>query len=164
MELTKDIENLGQVKYTESFWTGKKTLFINGIEAKKLTSKSFEYIDADKKYYIELKGSFFFGLKMIFNNNTYVLENAFKWYEYLIALISFVFVLIWGNSVALCKIIPIVGGAVGGGVSMLGSILSLLAMKTQKKPILRIVVGLLTCLASIAVCALIGFIIVSAIS
>ena len=45
-----------------------------------------------------------------------------KWYEYILALIIPIFVLTWGNSVYLCSIFPIVGGAIGGAISALAMI------------------------------------------
>ena len=54
----------GEIIYTESFWTGKKTLTVNGTQATPISKKSFS-IDGKEA---ELKGGAFTGVKMQLGN------------------------------------------------------------------------------------------------
>ena len=38
-------------------------------------------------------------------------------FEIVLSILIFAFVMVWGNSAKLCAIFPIVGGAIGGGIS-----------------------------------------------
>ena len=54
------------------------------------------------------------------------------WYEILLLALGFGFVLTWGNSVALCSIVPIVGGAIGGAVCGFMMVLTIGLLRTVR--------------------------------
>lgn len=162
MNIIKEIENIGTVRYEESFWTGKKSLFLNGVPLTKLSKTEFEYAKDEVVMKFSLNGSVLSGVNVVVNGARYELIQKTAWYEYIAAFIGFLFILIWGNVPSLCKIFPVVGGAIGGLFGALGGILGILMMRVSNKPILRILLGLAGSLIAVLVCFLIGFAIVSA--
>ena len=68
----------------------------------------------------------------------------------------------WGNSVELCKIIPVVGGAIGGAISGVISVLALVFSKRTKNILYKVLIGLAGLVVTFAVGAAIGFMIVGA--
>jgi len=51
-------DKIGEIIYEESFWAGKKTVYINGQPLNKLSKNTFETADGTKA---ELKGNFLTG-------------------------------------------------------------------------------------------------------
>lgn len=87
-----------------------------------------------------------------------------KWYEYILALIIPIFVIIWGSSAYLCSIFPIVGGLIGGAISAPAMIFSAVVMRqVKKKPIFKILIGLGFFAAAVLICYLIALALISAI-
>ena len=162
MEKTIDTQ-FGELKYNESFFTGKIDIYLNGIHAIKKRRKVFQ-IESDEDpndiTSIYIYGNFLFGVKVIINGKIYTIYEKPRWYEYLIALLFIAVTIIWGSIPALVKIIPIVGGAIGGAIAgffnALGFALARKTNKILKKLISLIGFGLLsfiTCFA-IAICIL----------
>ena len=137
----------GEIVYNESFWTGKKALTINGVDAKPISKK--EYMVNEKRAI--LKGSFLTGSTLLIEGETIQLSPKAKWYEIILAIIPFLFLLAWGNSASLCSIFPVVGGAIGGALGGVGAVISLFLMKTQKNPIVKTVVGIIVAVATILI-------------
>jgi hypothetical protein len=105
------------------------------------------------------------------------LVEASKWYELFLSVLSIVFVVIWGNSTTLCKIFPILGGAIGyrlgggytytlvlggaaGAICGVAVVLSLIFMKKAKKPMNKILIGLGFDVAAILINALLAFVLI----
>ena len=132
-------ETYGEIVYEESFWLGKKTITVNGVKAKMLSKK--EFLLGEKRIF--LTGDFLSGVKAQIDGQTVVITKAPKWYEIVLAIIPIILVLVWGNSTALCSIIPIVGGALGGAIGGIGGVLSLVYMKNEKRPLIKLLIGLL---------------------
>ncbi len=106
----------GEIIYNESFWTGKKEILINGKKLKKIDKTVFEYIDEERQIsQVYLTGNFLSGAEITLDSQTIRITEPTKWYEYILTALIFIVVIIWGNSSVLCSIIPIVGGAIGGG-------------------------------------------------
>ena len=145
----------GEIIYNESFWTGKKALTVNGVDAQSVSKK--EYIVNEKKAL--LKGNFFTGCSLHIEGETIQLLPKTKWYEIIFAVIPFLFLMIWGNSVSLCAIFPVVGGALGGALGGIGAVISLFFMKKQKAPLAKVFIGI----AITAVTVLVAFVIAFAI-
>ena len=140
----------GQIVYDEGFWTGKKTLIINGVVAQPVSKK--EYMINGKKAI--LKGSFLTGCSLLIEGHVIQLSPKVKWYEIILAIIPFLFLMVWGNNVALCSIFPVVGGAIGGALGGIGAVTSLLLMKKSKFFLPKVLIGI--CVFGITV--LIGFV------
>lgn len=147
----------GEIVYNESFWTGKKALTINGVDAKPISKK--EYMVNEKRAI--LKGSFLTGSTLLIEGETIQLSPKAKWYEIILAIIPFFFLLTWGNSASLCSIFPVVGGAIGGALGGVGAVISLFLMKTQKNPIVKTVVGIIVAVATILIAFVLALAILS---
>lgn len=128
----------GDICYTEGFWSGKKTLRINGVAAIPMGKKKFFH--EGKTIY--LKGSAFSGVSLVIDGQTVRVSPAPKWYEIVLALLPFLFLVTWGNSPALCSIFPVVGGAIGGALGGVGLVVSRMAMKSRRDPLTKIFLGL----------------------
>lgn len=137
MTVTIQDPELGTLTYKENFWTGSKTIMQNGVMCRKSDRRNFF---ADNGQLIQLEGNYLKGSKLIVGGRTYQLTPSVKWYESLLSVIPFVLILAWGNSVALCNIVPVVGGAIGGGISGLFSMINLLVIKQTKNVFLKILI------------------------
>ncbi len=136
----------GVIICEESFWTGKKSLIVNGFLANRISRKEFEL---NGKTYL-LKGSVYTGLTMTVDGEIIVLAPRPKWYEFVLFILPIVFMLTWGNSVELCSIFPVVGGALGGVLGALFGCASLSLMKRSDRPLGKILIGLGLFAASVA--------------
>lgn len=135
-------ETYGQIVCEENFWTGKKNLIINGKYLTKIDKKTFCYNDGKEDKYFTLNGSFIRGLYISVGIDKIQITPPIKWYELILPIFLFAVLLVWGSSVRLCSILPIVGGAVGGLINALGMILSMLAMKSMNSVWLKLLVWL----------------------
>jgi hypothetical protein len=79
----------GEIIYTESFWTGKKMLTINGVQAKAITKTEFTI--GEEKTLIALKGNFLTGVSIRMNEENIELTPKAKWYEIVISIIPLLF-------------------------------------------------------------------------
>lgn len=135
-------EKLGEIVYEETFWTGKKKVYLNRQELQKLDKKTFS--DESGKQ-VTVKGNYLAGVSLAFESPETIevqMTPRVKWYEIVLALLPFLFILVWGNVAALCEIVPVVGGAIGGGISGVMACLSLLCMKGVKNIWLKIAIGI----------------------
>ena len=154
-------EKYGNIIYEESFWTGKKKVTINGTVLKAVSKTAFEYQRENENVRVYVEGNMFKGAQLHVGDEKFLICDKTMWYEYILALLPFILNIVWGNSVELCAIIPVVGGAIGGAISGCLAAVSLSAMKNTKNPLYKILIGLGVLAASFAVCALIGYYIVS---
>jgi len=146
----------GEIVFDENFWSGKKTLTVNGVIASAVSKK--EYMIDDKKAF--LKGSFLTGSTLNIEGEVIQLSPKPTWYEIVISALSFLFLMTWGNSETLCAIFPVVGGAIGGGLGGVGAIVSLLLTKTQKTPLAKIIVGIVVSAATVFIAYLLAIAII----
>ncbi|MGM9858297.1 MAG: hypothetical protein ACI311_03505 [Bacilli bacterium] len=160
---------VGDILYEESFWTGKKSLSFNGTPLTKVDKRTFKTVlkdenNEEKETFITVRGSFISGTFLDFNKTSIEIYPKLKWYEIILCLLPFILDLIWGNSVTLCSIIPVVGGAIGGLISALFSFLSVFLMRKTSNILVKIAIALAVLLASFGVCALVGYLIISALA
>ena len=73
-----------------------------------MAKNTFETADGTKA---ELKGNFLTGATLTVGENQVRIVNPVKWYEIVMSVLPFILIMIWGNSTALCKIVPVIGGA-----------------------------------------------------
>ncbi|MCH5156053.1 MAG: hypothetical protein J1F69_05535 [Clostridiales bacterium] len=151
-------ERFGEITYEESIWTGKKSLYLNG---QKLDSTSKNIFQTPSGETIELKGNFFSGISAVVGAETIAVMPGCKWYEYVLSLIP-ILIMVWGNTVALCKIIPIVGGAIGGGISGLFIALTLFIIKKIHNVFLKILFAIAMTGICFFICYLIALAILAA--
>lgn len=155
------IDGLGTVYYMESFWTGKKQLYINGDFAEKISKNSYMY--AGKT--LVLKGNYTFGLRIICDGVEYSPSNKagskLSWYEYVLAVLPLVFILVWGNSVALNGIFPLIGGAVGGAYGGLIMGLQCVILRKIGNNALKVAASIAISVASIALLSFLSALLIS---
>lgn len=108
-----------------------------------------------------LTGNYVAGVKCSFNGYHMQLTPKAKWYEYALAIIGFVFILFWSNVPSLCEIFPVVGGAIGGGISGFMGFLSLVLMKSTRNPLYKVLIGLGMIVATILACFVLAVMILS---
>lgn len=158
-------EKYGEFVYEESFWTGKKELFLNGEKLEKNSKNVFFMSNGDAVY---LKGNSLSGVHITINGETFILLVALKWYDILLSLLPFILVLIWGNSRYLVNIVPIIGGVIGGGLgggigglfSGLGAAINVFLSRNIKNIWLKIALTILVTGLTFLICYLIALIII----
>ena len=128
----------GEIVYNEGFWSGKKSLTVNGVPAQTISKKL--YMIGDKQ--ATLQGDFFMGASLCIEDETIQVSPKPKWYEFVLSVLSLLFLVIWGNNPALCAIFPVVGGGVGGVLGGLSFVLSLLFLKKPKTFLHKLLVGI----------------------
>ncbi len=149
-------ETYGTIVYEESIWTGKKSLYLKGVNFKKIGKKKFEGLIEDRIVPAELVGNVMTGVKLIVEGESIQIIPKPAWYVVFFSIFIFAFNIAWGNSPALCTIFPIVGGAIGGGVSALFAIGNVFWANRVKNVGLKIVIGLGCLLGMLVVCFLLA--------
>lgn len=127
----------GEIICEESLLTGRITITVNSEILQPVSKK--EYMIGSKK--ARLKGNCLTGTSLCIENETVQLFPKAMWYELVLSCIPIIFLMIWGNSTALCSIFPVVGGAVGGALGGIALVTSLTFMKKQKSPIVKVLIA-----------------------
>lgn len=153
-------EKYGEVIYEESFWTGGKKITVNGETLEKISRKEFRTQSGEQ---VLVRGSFLTGVKLAFGSDLLSVTPTVTWYEIVLAVLPFILIMVWGNTVALCRIVPVVGGAIGGAISAALGVLSLFFMRSVKSVWLKIVIGIIAIAATFGICCGIGYAIVDAV-
>ena len=161
MKTTIQHAELGELVYEENNWTGKKKLTQNGVELSKIDKRTFTTPNGET---LTIKGNFLFGASLVYGTTETPLTSKIKWYEIVLAVLPFMLFIVWGNLPALCRIVPIVGGALGGAIGGLLVVLEIYLMRISKPLWLKIVIGVLGLGVAFGIGAGIGYAIVSAIS
>lgn len=86
------------ITYTENFWTGKKTISINGKELLKIDKKRYKYED---KYYT-VKGNYFTGVEMSDGVESITLIRKLTTLEMILCFIPLVVIVTGGAIGGLC--------------------------------------------------------------
>ena len=137
MKLVVNHPTYGEIVYDENIWNGKKTLQVNGVNCFAMSKK--EFMVNDQKAF--LNGNLYTGITLTLGQDVIVISPRPTWYEILLAILPVAFLLTWGNSPSLCAIFPVVGGAIGGAIGALFSMMSLLTMKNTKSIGKKILIG-----------------------
>ncbi len=137
----------GEIVYTESAWTGKKSLTINGLAAHPISKKMFKIDDKS----VTIIGNDLMGASLFIDGEIIRLSPKPKWYEILFALLPFVFLMTWGNSASLCAIFPVVGGALGGALGGISAVISLFFMKKQRYVLVKLLIGIGALVATVLI-------------
>ena len=161
MKKTVNHEKYGEIVYTESNFSGATTLTINGKEVQKTGRKIFLLTVGDNPPIdVRLTGNFLVGATLEIENEKIVLTEKIKWYEIVLSVLPFMLIMIWGNSVALCRILPVVGGAIGGAIGGVFSFINLFVIKLISRVPLKILTTLAITFICFLICLLIGHFIV----
>ena len=149
---------LGTITYEESFWTGKKSLSLNGKPLLKQGKRIFvNTADETSKFYT-VSGNFIKGVTLLVDGMTIDIIPKSKWYESALSIMIFVLVLAWGNSPVLCSILPVVGGAIGGAIAGSLAMTNLVWIKRQKSIIAKILISFGMLIATFIICIIVAFI------
>ena len=154
----------GEINYEENVWTGKKKVTINGVQLTSVNKTTFNYDYNGTLVEVKITGNIYTGCNLTIYDEAYEIYTKTAWYEYILAILPFILVIVWGNSVALCKIVPVIGGAIGGAISGVFSFVSLSVMKSIKSPLFKVLIGVICLIATFVVCAIAGYICVAALS
>lgn len=161
MQMNYDHPVLGKIQYEESFWTGKRGITVNGVPAQKEKKNVYWVTPADGiPVSLQVKGSYLTGVKILFGEESLTITPAPKWYEIAASVFMIVFLLAWGNSPILCSIIPIVGGALGGGIVGAMSVVNLALMKARREAWQKLLVFLGIFALTFAVCFALAFVLI----
>ena len=125
-------EVFGDLEYNESFFTGKKSLKVNGNSVEKQGKNLFALNNGEKYVAGVLSGNYFTGVKLAVDGRVIRLVKPVTWYEVTLTVIMMVFFLVWGNVPSLCEMFPVVGGAIGGAIVGFMSAMNLICMKLVK--------------------------------
>jgi hypothetical protein len=125
-------QKYGEIVFDESYWTGKKTVTVGGVQLKKVNKKTFVGEINGEQVTALIAGSFLSGAIIDVNGEKFRLTESAKWYDYLIAFIWLIPYFVWANSPVLCAILPIVGGGLGGAVAGVFLATGLLLIKSNK--------------------------------
>lgn len=150
---------IGEIMYEESIWTGKKSIYINGKLLEKLNKTTFLMKDGEEKTHVFLKGNLLTGITIRIDQREIVVSRQPKWYEIALAILPFVINIVWGNNVVLFSIIPIVGGAIGGGICGAMSLMSMLLMKKANEIWKKLLIGIGMLAGSFLICFAIAMLI-----
>ena len=154
-------EVYGEICYEENFWTGKKNVVIDGIATTKIGKMSFEYTKGEEMIRGIIKGNYISGVTLIMNDEPVKIVPAPTSFEIVLSVAIFVLILVWGNSAALCSIIPVVGGAIGGGISGLLAFANLMVIRKKEQMSMKILFSLAFMVISFLLCYLVALTIIS---
>ncbi len=164
MRSTVQHDEFGQIIYDENFWTGKKELTVNGVKLAKQQKNTFVFEHDGQSKIVDIKGGFATSAKLYIGDKVVELTPPLKWYEIVCSAVLFAIIVAWGNSVALCSIVPVIGGAFGGGITGAMAFLCLILMKNQNKLWAKLLVWLGMLAATFVVCFLAAIVFVYCLS
>ena len=156
-------EKYGNIIYEENFWTGKKTITIDGKQLTKVSRTKFMYPTADGTYtHVKLKGNYLMGAKLDFNGEVVQVVEAPKWYELVMYILTFMLILTWGSSPELCAIVPVLGGALGGLISAAIIMAGLTISRRVKNSLVKFLISLGVLVVTFVACFLGALLLLSA--
>ncbi len=147
----------GKITYEESIWTGKKTLSVNGVVLPKDGKNSYLLAAGQDSTYVTLNGNAVTGASVVIRGQEIVIYPKPTVLDWILSCLPFVLILVWGNNPALCSIVPVAGGAIGGALGAAASIVAMLNMR-QKPVGKKLLISLLALLATFGIGALVGYI------
>ena len=162
MKVVVENEKYGTIEYNESFWTGKKTIYVGGKLLTKKAKNKYAYSSEEGEVSVKVNGNTFSGLELMIMGSRVEIIPKTSVLEYILAVIPFIVVLIWGNSVYLCSIFPVVGGAIGGAISGAASVIGMMFMKRNKNFLVKILISLVTLVITMLICFGIAVLLVNA--
>lgn len=158
MEYIVDHEAYGRIVYKENIWTGKREITVGGVDLVKEKKNIYIYDNGETKIRVALQGNFMSGAKLVIGDETISVGTTPAWYEVACSIAIFMVILVWGNSVYLCSIIPVIGGGIGGGVSGLMAVLNLQAMKSVKNIAAKLGIWLAMLIATFGICMVLALV------
>ena len=135
MQLTHNHPTYGLITYTESAWTGKKFLYIDGVELARKNKKTF-ILPANQELperTVTLAGSYVGGLTMQVEGDPEVITLTPKthWYDYFLGIMPAVLFFAF-----------VIGGAIGGAIAGMMAVGLIIFMKSRTSIPLKLLVSL----------------------
>lgn len=162
MKFTVNSEKYGKIEYFESAWTGKKSLTIADRPLVQTSKDSFVHKTTIGDLGVKINGSYMRGVTIdIAGDKIEIIEKP-KWYVLTLIILFAIIPIAWANVPSLVKILPIVGGAIGGGFVGVCAVASYMLTRIVKKPIHKILVTIAVFLISIAILYLLGILLITA--
>ena len=154
-----------ELVFDENPITGNISLSLDGQLLEKRNKKEFILKQNEEEIKLIYTGNRVSGSQLKVGDKTYPVLDKQPVYIWPIAVLPFLLVMIFSSIPALAKNgFPVVGGAIGGGISGLLSVLSFYMMTTTKKPLFKILIGLAFTLGTVLICYLLGLAIVNLLS
>ena len=147
----------GEIVYDENFWTGSKSLYVNGVKLNKISKNTFSGQSDFAPICWTVSGNVISSVNVVVNGETIEIDKKPAWYDIVLSSLIFILIMIWGNSVALCSIVPVIGGAIGGGISGIMLATNLIIIKQQSSILKKILITLGMMAATFVICMLAGF-------
>lgn len=162
MDNKRLIPDIGEVNVVESFFSRKMKVFVDGKELARVSKNEFAYINENNETInFIVTGNLFKGINLEINKMDYQMSPKSSALEIFLALLPFIFDIIWGNVPSAVSIFPIVGGAIGGAITALLGMTSLVFMKKTKNVLFKLLIGLGFAIVAILICYLIAIAILS---
>lgn len=115
-----------KITYTESFWTGKRTITINGKELEKIDKKTYQYEDT----FCTIKGSYLAGAELLFGVQSIELVRKMTTFEAVLCFLPLLFTISGG----------VVGGACGGAACAFNAVF----IRKAEKPAVKVLYSVLS--------------------
>lgn len=153
-------ETLGKIVYEENTLSGTRTIYINDVLLQKVNKTTYKRIIDGQEQLVYVNGNVFTGLSIKVDDINVQVVPKTMWYEYVMFLIPFVLIMIWGNVVALCEIIPVIGGAIGGAISGVFGVIGFFIAKRTNNVLYKLLIALATTAVVFGICAALGYAVV----
>lgn len=133
MEISVVTQSGANLIYSESIWTGRKSLYVNGKQATKIKRRLFVISDANNNnIQYEIKGNLLTGVSVVSSIGEETILAKNKWYDWVMLVVAMAGI-VFGS--VFC-------GAIGGGLSaiccMLAAYQNLSISRSNKKPVVKI--------------------------
>ncbi len=145
----------GPISYEEGFWSGKKTIYIGGTQLQKVNKTTFSWFNGVRHEEVKMTGNAFLGVTLTLRGEKIVVWPKPLWYDWVLSILPLLVLLIWGNSVMLNSILPVVGGAIGAGIGGGALALGMILMRGKNFG-KKLLTALLVFLGAFGIAALIG--------
>lgn len=157
MKKTITHPTFGEITYEESLWTGKKTIAIGGTVLPKESKNRYLMGYGENAIPVAVQGSVLTGVSINIQGQWIEIFSKPAWYDWALSILPFVLILVWGNSVQLCSIIPVIGGAIGGALGGGAMVLTMLHIR-EKGMGRKLLIALLTTLVTFVIGAVLGYV------
>ena len=147
---------LGKVVYEEGFWSGKRTISINGVQLTSQSKKIFHYVEDGERKTVTVEGNYLHGMRLCIGDEEIEVVSAPKPLEIVCSVLIVMAILILGNATRF-----FVGGALGGAISGAMAITNLFLMKKGKTTGIKLLIWVGMLAATLLICFLLALIIVS---
>lgn len=145
----------GEIVYEESEWSGKKSITVGGQRLEKI-KRGLYYFPEHQDIFVQVIGNYFWGARIYIKTERIDITPIGTKLDYFLSMLLCAFIIVWGNTVKLSYIIPIVGGAVGGAFSGVMAIATFMMIKVRKQLWRKLLILIGMTALTFIVCAIIA--------